>query len=119
MFEYINMGVVILSVIIFLLYISSDALESIQSEGDEKEHKSKKFTIFMILGSLMAPFLVSGYTTSLVNGNIESFKSDKELKCSTTFDKYLVSAKGGWSLKDDSFLKDSLLIRADKCSTLN
>ncbi|MBU1994364.1 hypothetical protein KKC15_06610 [bacterium] len=115
MFEYINMGVVLLSGIIFLLFTISYMIEVNEKDVDGEVKKGSKLTIFTIIVSLIAPFAFSAMTKSDIYENIQLFKDNKVLKCSTTFNNYLVSSKSGWNISDDSFLKDSLLIRADKC----
>ena len=120
MFEYINMGVVILSAIIFILFALSHALElSEQKKSDDASNKkSNRLTTLTIVAALMAPFIDSAITKHSITKNIQLFKTNKELKCSNTLNNYLVSTQSGWSLREDSFLKDSLLIRGDRCSLL-
>ena len=114
MFEYINMGVVILSGIFIFLSIGPYILTVDKTDVESKKsHRSNGFTILV---ALMAPFLFSAYTKSHVVENIKLFQENRTLKCSSYFDKHMVSLESGWSVYDDGFLKDSLLIRADRCS---
>jgi len=114
MFEYINMAVVILSGIFIFLSIGPYILTVDKTDVESnKSHRSNGFTILVVL---MAPLLLSAYTKSNVDENIKLFQENKTLKCSSYFDKQLVSLESGWSIYNDGFLKDSLLIRANKYS---
>ncbi|MDQ7067973.1 MAG: hypothetical protein Q9M40_08365 [Sulfurimonas sp.] len=47
--------------------------------------------------------------------NIKKFKSAKVLRCTSKEQQYRVSKKDGWEVDKYFFIKDSLMIRADKC----
>ena len=114
MFEYINLGFVIFSVIFIFLSMGIFVLTA--DEKDDESKSSHKSAAFAIVVASVAPFLYSIYTKSVIDKNIKLFKANQELICSNFLDTHLVSIDGGWSVNNDSFLKDSLLIIADRCS---
>lgn len=118
MFEYINPGAVILSGIILFLYIGIYILSLEKKQTKQKGRKSNKFPLFIIVMVLAAPLLLSSYTKSNILENLKVFNYAKSLKCSNFSNSYIVSKESGWEISEDSFLKDSLLIRADKCDQI-
>jgi len=69
-------------------------------------------------------FLYSYEKYSETKENKEFFKNEKLLKCFSggglysEANRYRVSKKNGWNLEGDYFIKDSLMIRANKCERL-
>lgn len=118
MFEYINPGAVIISGIVLFLHIGIFTLSLEIKNTKGKAQKSNKFSSFVIIVVLVAPFALSSYTNFTILENIEVFNNSKSLECHSGFNSYLVSKDSGWEISKDSFLKDSFLIRADKCDQI-
>jgi len=55
------------------------------------------------------------YMKSVAQENIQSFKKANELKCTQADSEYRVSIDEKWIIDKNYFIKDSLMIRADKC----
>ena len=106
MFEYINSGMLIVIIIVTFMLIMFVLLEKGSRVGN----------IFILLLWLTGSFylIYDSYTTA--NSNIQSFKNNKVLQCTNGFNTtYRVSLKNNWELDKNYFIKDSLLIRAEKC----
>jgi len=71
--------------------------------------------IGLLIFAFTLPFIDSLNSISTSEENVEYFKSAKELECTNDKSKFLVSKANDWILKDDDFIKESLMIRADKC----
>jgi len=108
-FEYMEIEVVkvcIMLVIVGLLLIGSLS----------KRVSTNKSSIKLLLVFAFAlPFAASLYSISISDKNVKFFKDAKELECTSDTSKFLVSKSKDWILKDDNFVKESLMIRADKC----
>ena len=113
MFEYINPGFYILSTILIVASLGILALE------DKKERKSKKstFPILVILFSIILPLGFSYINKMEIKENIKYFEDNLPLECSSGLKTYIISKDRKWEIvKKDSFTKNDLMIRADKCS---
>ena len=109
MFDYLNMGLVVIESI--LLFLALLVLPGISVDMDKKVYTNIKFLIFVTL-SIPTLDAYSAYLTA--NENITHFNKNKELRC-TNASSYLVSKKDGWKFDKTYFIKDSLMIRADHC----
>jgi len=111
MFEYINGGVLFFIVILIVTYFF-----------ESKEKKSWTKT-FIVVGLLLLLYEASTQS-SAAEDNARLFKKGKALKCRSggglydKADRYRVSLQDGWVLQGDSFIKESLMIRANKCERL-
>jgi len=118
MFEYINMGDVILSAVIISIIAVRYGFDAFKKERDDLSISVSKFTLVLVIAALIAPFGFSAMTKSSIKTNLKLFKKKKELQCSTPSEKYSVSSKSDWSISGDTFFKGALFIRADKCELL-
>ncbi len=79
---------------------------------------------YLVLMIAIFYFLHSYEKYSETKENKEFFKNEKLLKCFSggglysEANRYRVSKKNGWSLEGDYFIKESLMIRANKCERL-
>lgn len=108
-FEYMEIEVVkvsIMLVIVGLLLIGSLS---------KRRNTNKSSIKLLLVFAFVLPFAASLYSIAISDKNVEYFKSTKELECTNDTSKFLVSKSKEWILKDDNFVKDSLMIRADKC----
>ena len=70
---------------------------------------------FLLLFAISLPFLLVYYQNSIGLENIQSIKNGNKLKCIAGLNSYRVSTQDGWSIDKNYFVKESVLIRADKC----
>jgi len=56
------------------------------------------------------------YMNKVAEENIQSFKTKKALQCTHSDSEYKVSVNERWIIDGNHFIKDSLMIRADKCN---
>ena len=108
-FEYMEIEVVkvcIMLVIVGLIFIGSLSL---------KTHTLKCSIKLLLVFAFVLPFAGSLYSIAISDKNVKFFKDAKELECTSDKFKFLVSQSNNWILKDDNFVKESLMIRADKC----
>ena len=105
MFEYMNM-----SAFVVVLFFSITIFMT-----------KDKFTAILVvfLYILIAYDAYSSYDNALEN--MKYFNNKKSLTCFSggglysSANKYYVDKSSGWILKKDYFIKDSLMIRANKC----
>jgi hypothetical protein len=104
MFEFIEVHDVAVSLFaLFLIFVIKASFEL-------------KWLILMIVSLLFGIALNAQYNAK---NNIAHYRKGKSLKCTINGFHYLVNKKDGWSVNKNSFLKDSLLIRADKCNEID
>jgi len=106
MFEYIDSGTIfiyaLLGVLLFLVVI----IEKARSVG----------TIFLFILWIVFIFYFIYDTNKTVNNNITQFKAGDNLICHSGFDiTYNVSLKDNWKLKDHYFIRDSLMLKINRC----
>ena len=76
----------------------------------------KLFFIFVALVLISFPFIDADNSQTTAKENLMRFTNGKSLMCEGEYsNKYSVSSKSGWSRDKNYFIKDSLMIRADKC----
>ena len=73
---------------------------------------------YILSGILIVGSLGLSYASKMkVDENIEYFKQNLPLECTDGLKTYIVSKDRKWEIvKEDSFTKNDLVIRADKCS---
>ena len=107
MFEYFN-GDVLKALMVF--WIAAALLI-----GTLRKDNRKPFAIGTLVISAIALLLSMYIPFHIANDNLKKMQAGVTLKCSNDTSEYLVSKEDGWKLHENSFLKNSLLIRADKC----
>ena len=70
--------------------------------------------IYLVILSL--PIFVALYNKNIALENMKLINMGKSLKCRDNQSLYLVAQNNGWRVDGIYFIKDSLLIRADKCN---
>lgn len=115
MFDYINPGFYLLSGIVVFICLIAIGLGVVSKD---KEETIPKGLIFVLIFAIVVPILFSINTKADIDTNTNSFNSGRILKCTTLSNQYLVSQENGWEVFEDSFTKESLLIRADKCTSV-
>ena len=109
MFEFIDMQIVAaVGLLMGLLLIN------IPKPKNEKQEKRGVHKLILI-GLISIPVLAALTDSKDAQANIEKFKSDAALICSTNGSEYLVSKKENWDISEYYFKKESLIIRADRC----
>lgn len=120
MYEYMNPVFILLGGILVFAGLLLMAL--MMGKAYSQGKNTPVTIIFPILVILFAVGLAlhDGYSAKeAIQSNIKIYKSAKELKFYTLGETHLVSQSSGWSIRKDSFLKDTLLIRGDRCDELN
>ena len=111
MFEYINPGFILIGAIFLFFFLLTLGLK----RGKDKPEKLTFFDYFPLLFVFVSATYLSMDAKSSIDENIKQFNRGDTLNCATLSTRYLVSKSKGWEVHRDSFTKDSLLIRADKC----
>jgi hypothetical protein len=111
MFEYINPGFILIGMIFLLFFIGTVVMK----KGQDKPEKLSFFDFFPLLFVFISATYLSMDAKSSIRENMKSFNRGHALNCATLSTRYLVSKSNGWKINRDSFTKDSLLIRADRC----
>ena len=109
MFEYIDVELVkaiTLLMFSFLLYYASD----------DKKNRSLSIPLFF---AVMVFFIATYFTKETAQTNKRLFLDEKALICKDRLSDYLVSKENGYRLDDNFFIKDTLMIRADRCEIKN
>ncbi len=76
----------------------------------------KRFFLFVALVFISLSFIVADSYQTTAKNNLMRFSNGKSLICEgKDSNKYSVSSKNGWSRDKNYFIKDSILIRADRC----
>lgn len=78
------------------------------------KNPKKAFVIYFSI-LLIINIAVLAMQKSSASQNIQYFKDERELVCNEVDPLYRVHISNGWKVSTQFFLKDSLLIRADKC----
>jgi len=97
------------------------AYASIVSKGKRGKRSDtavgvKLFFISVVLFFILFPFIEAESCQTDAKENLMRFTNGKSLICEGDgSNKYSVSRKDGWSRDKNYFVKDSLLIRADRC----
>ena len=111
LFEYIDFHVitaVLMADLILILLVSSN-------------NKKKRFAISNTMKTVMAaiamlPIMQCYYLSRDAEFNLSAFKNNKTFICKNSdSNTYQVSQANGWKTEKNYFLKDSLMIRADRC----
>lgn len=105
MFEYINFE--LLKATIFFIATAYIVLLSNSSK--------KQYYYLVMLLALSVIFINADMNESKSIENIKSFSQGVKLKCQIDSTLYSVSKKDAWILDKGYFIRDSLMIRADKC----
>ena len=83
---------------------------------DLPKNKNRKSGIrWVYIFIISIPIVTAFFTQIKADENMAYFKRGGVLKCEIGEYNYLVSKEEQWSLKDNFFTKESLLIRADYC----
>ena len=110
MLEYMHPALIYVGLItLFALLIAL-----LVSYKDKDGKTARKVITTFILISIIMPTSQAYYTQQTAQENMQHFKQDKVLQC-TSLSSYKVSKEDGWELDKNYFIKDSLMIRADHC----
>ncbi len=114
MFEYINPGFIVLSSIIIFLMLLLAILESGKAKSENRKPKNPIF-LLLTVGVVVFITLSNAYSVkSTIESNKKAFENNQVLECFS----HLVSAKDGWIIHNDKFLKDSLLVHSSGCEVM-
>ena len=106
MFEYVDSGMIFAYALLGLILLFIVIYEKASNVG----------SIFMFILCIVFMFYFIYDTNKTVNNNITQFKAGDNLICHSGFNiTYSVSLKENWKLKDDYFIKNSLMIKINKC----
>lgn len=110
-FEYMDRNLVTASVLSLLMLLMINA-------SFFKPKEKIKINIFLkiiIVVILLIPILEGYNLSNDAKSNIHYFQTAKTLTCKNLSGKYQISQINGWKVHRNYFIKDSLMIRADKC----
>ena len=94
-------------------------VEHAKSKVDKIPFKPTKVLLFASL-FMVAFTLHDGYNIKeTIRENTKYFNAYESLECLSGFTSYFVSKKSGWIIIGDSFSKNDILARADRCALIN
>jgi len=80
-----------------------------------KKSSAKYYWLAYVLFIAAVIFFQADSSMTQAKENIKLFRGVKVLRCTNDSSKYRVSKQDGWQVDGFYFIKDSLMIRADKC----
>jgi hypothetical protein len=107
MFEYMDKEIVVAFILLLLasLLFTFSARKTLENK--------KRLIITSLLPILF--MIVINFISSGASSNINAVKNGVSLKCWDADKEYRVSLKDDWEIDKNYFVKESLMIRADKC----
>ena len=106
MFEYVDIGMIFVYTLLGLLLFFIVIYEKARNAG----------SIFMFILWIVFMFYFIYDTNKTVNNNITQFKAGDNLICHSGFNiTYSVSLKDNWKIRDHYFIKNSLMIKINRC----
>ena len=112
MLEYLDLELFKALLFLFVVIVTGYAFEL--KEVNQKDYKGKVF--FMALVFMFIWFLNALYTKNSIEKNIADFVNGQVFICKGGDENnYKVGKVKGWRVENTYFIKDSLLIRADRC----
>ncbi len=113
MFEFIDIRIIAATILLLISYIL--LLASNSTDKKQKGFRILNISKIFLMLIPMIPVVSAVYQHSDAKENIKQFNEGKALECHIGENTYLVTSSTGWEVTKYSFLKDSLLIRSDKC----
>jgi len=80
-----------------------------------KKSSAKYYWFAYVLFIAAVIFFQADSSMTQAKENIKEFRGAKVLRCTNDSSTYRVSKQDGWEVDGFYFIKDSLMIRADKC----
>ena len=108
MFEFINYGIVIISVMVILIF-------SMMFYANKKSNLNNSFSVFIIVSLVVVNIYMPYNSKVYAQNNIAAFENAKDLKCINENYSYLVSKKNSWKIDDNYFKKNGFIFRVDMC----
>ncbi len=124
MTQFIDLKLITAVVFLFIVIVGTNtSFEKKQTRvehGKNDDIKSNKlFNWLLFAGVLIGVVFIDALFSKLTaEGNIKSYMEFKVLRCKNDSSKYRVSKQDGWEVDGFYFIKDSLMIRANKCERL-
>ena len=119
MMEFLEFGLVKASIIGIMatgLVYASVLSKGKRDKAPDTTVGVKLFFLFLVLVFISLPFIDADNSQTTAKENLMRFTNGAQLICEgSDSNKYRVSSKKGWSRDKNYFIKDSLMIRADKC----
>lgn len=125
MMQFIDFETIKALIILFLgtgLMVSSLKLNKQKKEKYRKLKKksnAKYYWLVYIIFLISVPFLEANNARMDAEKNIKSFLGAKVLRCIIKENQYRVSQKDNWQVEKYFFIKDSHMIRTDKCEVIS
>lgn len=107
MFEYLDREIIVASI---LLIISIGLLKGIS------KNRTNWYLRILFLFAISLPFVQIYDSDATASENIQSLKEGVTLKCTLRDNSYRVSSKNGWVVDKNYFVKESFMVRADRCT---
>lgn len=108
MFEYIDFEIV--KAVVFLIATLYLLLASTRRKSSVAKYYH--FTALLAISSI---FIIAYMSEQESIHNIRVFNQGARLECNTNNNLYRVSKQDAWEIERNYFIKESLMVRADKC----
>ena len=102
-------------ILVFLVPSLSTQKKKSKQIQNSKKSSAKYYWFAYVLFIATVIFFQADSSMTQAKENIKAFRGAKVLRCTNDSSKYRVSKKDGWQADGFYFIKDSLMIRADKC----
>lgn len=109
MFKYFDFEVLKASILMIIILLLLELSRS------QKKNRRRNILIYLFL-ALTGNFFSTYYHASTAQSNRDAFNDNHTLQCHEALSDYRVSKFDGWETTQKWFVKESLMIRSDKCS---
>lgn len=111
--DYALSGMMIFASLILIMVISGKNYE--ENRGEKESY----IPLLLIFLSIAGPLTGSLMIKNSIDENLAYFKNAVTLECRSGLKSMLVSKKRGWEIvTKDSFSKNDIIIRADRCEII-
>jgi len=102
-------------ILVFLVPSFSTQKKKSKQLQSSKKSSAKYYWFAYLLFITALIFFQADSSMTQAKENIKLFRGVKVLRCTNDGSKYRVSKQDGWEVDGFYFIKDSLMIRADRC----
>ncbi len=105
-------------ILVFLVPSLSTQKKKSKQLQSSKKSSAKYYWFAYVLFITALIFFQADSSMMQAKENIKLFRGVKVLRCTNDSSKYRVSKQDGWEVDGFYFIKDSLMIRADRCEEM-
>ena len=102
-------------ILVFLVPSLSTQKKKSKQLQSSKKSSAKYYWFAYVLFITALIFFQADSSMMQAKENVKLFRGAKVIRCTNDGSKYRVSKQDGWQVDGFYFIKDSLMIRADKC----